>query len=196
MTISTLARRASIAAVAATAALVLAACSAEQPAPPDTADVLTSVGLDGLDAREIVDTLDATPLIERTTDYVVSIRPDELLVTDAAGDEASVPMPADEFYVSLAPYVEQTHDCYFHSLTTCTGELQNAAIDVTVVDNATGETVLDEQRTTFDNGFVGLWLPRDLDATITIGYDGLTATGPLSTSESDDATCVTTMQLA
>lgn len=30
----------------------------------------------------------------------------------------------DEFYVSVTPYLEQTHDCFFHSRTTCLGELR------------------------------------------------------------------------
>ncbi|GMA34464.1 CueP family metal-binding protein [Demequina litorisediminis] len=73
-------------------------------------------------------------------------------------------MPDDAFYVSLAPYVDTTHECYFHSLTTCTGEMQGEDIDVTVTDVETGEVLVDEAMTTFDNGFVGLWLPRDAEA--------------------------------
>ena len=98
--------------------------------------------------------------------------------------------------MSIAPYIDQTHDCYFHSLTTCTGEIQNSAVHVLATDSASGETLIDEPRTTFDNGFVGLWLPRGRDVTVTIEYEGRSATSDLSTSNEDDATCVTTMQLA
>ncbi|MEG3614682.1 CueP family metal-binding protein [Isoptericola haloaureus] len=198
-------QRALLTLTASLAALTLAACSAGEPTPStddetaaaDTASSasLTDAGLDGLDGREIVDTLDALPLAERPTDLMVSVRPDELLVTTADEGETTVSLEGEDFYVSIAPYVDQTHECYFHSLTTCTGELQNAEVDVLVTDDATGEVVLDETRTTFDNGFVGLWLPRDLDATVTIEHDGMSASSPLSTAGADDATCVTTMQL-
>jgi hypothetical protein len=198
------------AALSVATALVLSACSAvDEPtraaptnseAPQATAQpqdqLLADQGLDGLDARAVIDSLDALPVAERSTTLMASIRPNELLLSDDQERETALAMPADEFYVSLAPYVEQTHECYFHSLTTCKGELQNVDVLVVVTDKATGEVLLDETRTTFDNGFTGLWLPRDIDASITIEYDGLSATSDLSTRTDDDATCVTTMQLA
>ena len=105
-------------------------------------------------------------------------------------------MPADEFYVSFAPYVSRTHDCHFHSLTTCVGELQNAEVSVKITDDATGEVLVDDSLTTFDNGFVGLWLPRGIDATVTVEHDGKTASSPITTQGDDAATCVTTLHLA
>jgi len=192
-------------------ALVLSACSTTDEPTPATAtnseassqaqaqsqeQLLADHGLNGLDAREVIDSLDALPVAERPTTLMASVRPNELLLYDDQQRETSLAMPADEFYVSLAPYVDQTHECYFHSLTTCRGELQNTDVHVVVTDNVSGETLVDEIRATFDNGFVGLWLPRDIDATITIEYDGLSATSGLSTRSDDDATCVTTMQLA
>lgn len=198
-------RAAVIATAAATAALVLSACSApvDEASPTDSATAsevsgdpaLAALGLEDADARTLIDTLDALPLDERPTDLMASIRPDELLVTTESG-ETSIPMPEDAFYVSFAPYVDSTHDCYYHSLTTCTGELGGEDVQVLVTDSATGEVLIDETRTAFDNGFIGLWLPRDIQATLTVTYDGLTATQELSTANADDATCVTTMQLA
>lgn len=194
--------------IVAAATLTLAACSTDEPAAspgtsddavaeaPADASALATLGLDGADARTIIDTLDALPRDERPETLYASIRPDALLVTDGDGEETSIDMPDDAFYVSLAPYVDQTHDCYFHSLTTCTGEIQNEEVHVVVTDDATGEVLLDETRTTFDNGFVGLWLPRDLDTTVTIEKDGLSASAAVSTGDSEDATCITTMQLA
>ncbi len=198
-------RGARLVAAAATtaAALALAACSTgdtatatDPTAPADQVEALAALGLDGLDAREIIDTLDATPLDERPSDFVASVRPSELVITDADQRETTLAMPEDAFYVSIAPYVEDTHDCYFHSLTTCTGEIQDDDVQVLVTDAATGETLLDETRTTFANGFVGLWLPRDIEATVTIEHEGRSATTDLSTSNDDDATCITTMRLA
>lgn len=217
-TFSLTARR-TVAILAVTAAVTVgvSACSSDSdpaPAPADettapgptagatapdsaTADaMLAEVGLDGVDARTVVDTLDATPLGDRTDSFMASVRPNELLLTDATGTETTIPMPEDAFYVSLAPYIDSTHECYFHSLTTCVGELQGEEIDVLVTDTATGEVLVEQTMTTFDNGFVGMWLPRDIEADVTIERDGLSASTTLSTSEEDDATCITTMQLA
>lgn len=104
-------------------------------------------------------------------------------------------MPEDEFYVSIAPYRSQTHECYFHSLTTCSGELANTDVHVTVVEATSGETLLDETLTTYDNGFVGVWLPRGIDATLTVSAEGRTAKKAISTRP-DDPTCLTGLQLA
>lgn len=182
-------------------AITVAGCTAPQtqaPAEPASATgtFLNDHDLAGLDAPEIIERLDTMLLADRPQDLMASIRPDEVLLTDAQEREVVLPMPEDRFYLSFAPYQSQTHDCYFHSLTTCTGELQNTNIHVTVVDNQTGETVVDETRRTYDNGFLGLWLPRDLDATLTVETNGLTASTPISTSTAEDPTCLTTLQLS
>ena len=203
-------------AAAALAALALTACSSGSPAAapessaaaasPAVADVPTASaaiatevlaghGLDGLTAREVVERMDALPLEERPSDLMLSVRPEELVVKGANGEEGALPMPEDAFYVSVAPYVSSTHDCYFHSLTTCKGEMSGEDVHVVVADAATGDILIDEARTTFDNGFVGLWLPKGIDAVVEMKADGRAATATLSTRNADDATCVTTMQL-
>ncbi|WP_309131395.1 CueP family metal-binding protein [Brevibacterium sp.] len=180
-------------------ALALSGCATEKPVPemkPATdSTILTEYGLDGLDVREIIDTLDSTPVAERPTDLLASVRPDALELSSSLG-EVALPMPDDEVYVSVAPYRTQTHDCHFHSLTTCLGELSNTEVDVTVTDSTTGETVIDETRTSFDNGFVGLWLPRGIEAELHLESGGLNADVPLSTTSDADATCVTTAELS
>ncbi|WP_152648068.1 CueP family metal-binding protein [Demequina sediminicola] len=193
-------------------ALALTACSAETASAPTSVpeataataqaesatatEILAAAGLSDMDAREAIDTLDALDKEDRPTELMASIRPNELVLTAGDGSEASLPMPEDEFYVSIAPYEDATHECYFHSLTTCTGEMQGAELDVLVTDTVTGEAVIDTAMQAYDNGFVGLWLPRDGSFTVSIEHDGKTATQELSTSEDDDATCVTTMQLS
>jgi hypothetical protein len=141
----------------------------------------------------MIQELDATPLSERQTDLMASIRPEAVRITDASGAETSVEMPEDEFYVSIAPYVDQTHECFYHSLTTCKGELGNEDVNVQIVDDS-GETLVDETLRTYDNGFFGVWLPRDITGTITIEHEGRTVTDAISTGK-DDPTCVTTLQL-
>lgn len=187
--------------IALTAALLLTLAGCATPAPEtdqtpaittDQADFLAAHDLDGMDGKQIIDHLDRVPVADRPTDLMASVRADELLLTDGE-QELAVPLGEAGFYLSVAPYVDQTHECHYHSLTTCRGELSNEDIGVRIIDE-TGEVLVDEQVTTFDNGFVGFWLPRDVDGTIQITYDGLTAQSAFSASN-DGATCLTTLQL-
>jgi hypothetical protein len=154
---------------------------------------LAAYDLDGLAADRIVDELDRLPLAERPDDLMASVRVDQLVLSDGQ-EELAMELPEDRFYVSVAPFVEQTHECFYHSLTTCTGELGGEEVQVTIVDDA-GEVLVDEQATTYDNGFVGFWLPREVAGTIRVSYDGLEGEADFSTTD-DGATCVTTLQLA
>lgn len=202
--------RVGLAGLLAAGTLVLAGCSEtdETASPETTSAVETAPGtgietevagqdMSNMNARQIIDMLDQLPVDERPADLMASIRPNELLITDADQQETSLPMPEDEFYLSFSPYVSQTHDCYYHSLTTCTGELSNTPVGVQVVDNTTGETIVDKEMTTFDNGFLGIWLPRGLtDATLTVTGEAGTASADISTAGPEDATCLTTLQLS
>jgi len=189
-------RRTAIALLAA-GALALAGCSTGSSADSETASSpasLETYGLAGLDAPEIIDTLDAMPVADRPDDLIASVHPTELVLTSGGENLATLPTQEDGFYLSVAPYENRTHSCHFHSLTTCLGEMPGEQVHVTITNNATGDTLLDEPRTTYDNGFLGLWLPRDITATITIDHDGKTATSPIATGN-QDLTCLTTMQL-
>ncbi len=155
----------------------------------------TPGSLTGLDGRQIVDQLDRVPVAERDAGLVASVRAGEVLVSEAGSDDpVSVPLPGDEFYLSVAPYVDTTHDCFYHSLTTCHGELGGQDVHVTITDTAGGDVLVDEDTTTFDNGFVGYWLPAGIEATLTIEHNGLAVTAPVSTGP-QDATCLTALQL-
>ncbi|MFN3600844.1 MAG: CueP family metal-binding protein [Dietzia sp.] len=196
------ARRSLLLSAVVAGALALTACTSAEPdsdtAPEPTAATLVEQhDLEELDARQVIERLDTMPVAERPDDLWASVEPDQLVLSDPTGDldETALPMPADEFYLSVAPYRTFTHDCYFHSLTTCLGELGGETVQVTVTDEATGQTVLDETRTTYDNGFVGMWLPRDLTGTLTVEHEGDSTTSPISTGD-DDLTCLTTMQVA
>lgn len=186
--------------LAAAAALALAGCSSvsiEQPSsatsPSADTELLTDNGLDGLDAEQVIDQLDRTPVEERATGLMASIRADELLLSDGQ-QEVALPLPEDRFYISIAPFVDQTHECFYHSLTTCTGELSAEDVQVTIVDDA-GQVLVEETTTTYDNGFVGFWLPRDVGGTIRVSYDGRAGEVDFTTTD-DGATCVTSLQLA
>ena len=183
------------AAAAAILSLTLAGCSAPDAATPDTpgTDRLTSHNLTDMSAREIVDTLDRMNVSDRPADLIASVQPNALVLTDNV-TEVSLDMPDDVTYVSVAPFVSQTHECFYHSLTTCRGELSAQQIEVRFIDDATGNVILEETTTTFDNGFAGFWLPRNLSGTIEVTYDGKTGETPFSTAN-DAATCITTLQL-
>ena len=183
------------AAAAAILSLTLAGCSAPDAATPDTpgTDLLASHNLTDMSAREIVDTLDRMNVSDRPADLIASVQPNALVLTDNV-TEVSLDMPDDVTYVSVAPFVSQTHECFYHSLTTCRGELSAQQIEVRFIDDATGNVILEETTTTFDNGFAGFWLPRNLSGTIEVTYVGKTGETPFSTAN-DAATCITTLQL-
>ena len=171
----------------------------------DAQAMLAAHGLAGLDTRQVIEKLDTTSVAQRPTDLIASVRPDELLLSrpqaqgaagsDGQAEPVSLPISGDNgFYLSVAPFESSTHECHFHSLTTCLGELRNEPVHVKVT-GADGQVLVDEDKTTYDNGFVAVWLPRDISATLTITRDGKTATQPISTGP-QDATCITTAQLA
>jgi len=122
-----------------------------------------------------------------------SITSHELIVTDADQMETTYELPEDEFFVSIAPFVESTHPCEIHSLTGCQGELEEEEFEVYIEDEA-GNVVVDEMIASFENGFIDLWLPRDETFHVTIEHNGKIAESEISTFEGDD-TCITTMQL-
>lgn len=157
-------------------------------------ELLAALDLAGLDVATVIERLDAMPVAERPTDLVASVQPDALVLRDESGREGRLPMPDDAVYISIAPFRAQTHDCHFHSLTTCVGELSDTELRI-VLTAADGSVLLDETRRTHDNGFTGVWVPRGIEATLTVESAGLTGSVPLSTTSSDDRTCITDLQL-
>src|SRR5699024_5472623 len=100
-----------------------------------------------------------------------SITSDELIVTSHDGEETTYALPEDEFFVSIAPFMKTTHDCAIHSLTGCQGELIEKEFDVLIEDGA-GNVVVDKTISSFENGFIDLWLPREETFQVKIAYDG------------------------
>ncbi|MFJ7951463.1 CueP family metal-binding protein [Lysinibacillus sp. NPDC096418] len=129
----------------------------------------------------------------KATDESASITSSQLIVTDQEGKEFTYALPKDEFFVSIAPYVNQTHPCTNHSLTGCQGEMANKEIDVYIEDSK-GNVLVDESMKTPANGFIDLWLPRDETYSIKMEHEGKMVDSKFSTSD-NDGTCITTMQL-
>ncbi|MEV7646963.1 CueP family metal-binding protein [Arthrobacter sp. NPDC089319] len=183
---------------AAAVALMLTSCAPADPpiqssATATDAGLLVDFGLDGMDTAGIIDHLDRLDTAQRPTDLMASVRQDELLLSDGA-QELTLDLPEDRSYLSIAPYLSQTHECFFHSLTTCLGELGNKSISVKITDGATGETLVEEQTETFSNGFAGYWIPDNVQGTIEISYAGHSSSTDFSTSD-DGATCITDLRL-
>jgi hypothetical protein len=187
--------------------LSLSAC-AEVGADIASADATASSGL-GADATamlakydieaphsaaELIDQLQAQSLAERPDGLMASVRVDELVL--AVGDEeVSLALPEDEFHLSIAPYVTDTHECFYHSLTTCVGELGDEDFHVTITDDASEKVLFDSDITTFENGFFDVTLPAGLDITVLIDDGQRSVELPLGT-RAEDPTCVTTAQLS
>ncbi|GAA1246266.1 CueP family metal-binding protein [Janibacter melonis] len=191
-------------AAAAVGALILTGCTSAPspgaPAPssattsPAAADLLSEHDLTGLSTAEAIERLDTMPIAERPAGLVASVHPRTVSITGGQGQQVQLPMPEDEVYISIAPYRHTTHECHFHSLTTCVGELRNANVHITLTGGS-GETLIDETRRTYDNGFIGLWVPRGIKATLTIEQNGEVGTWEVSTTEDDDPTCITDLKI-
>ena len=126
--------------------LMVAGCGARESEPASvTGDpaLLQEHGFANADAHEIIDRLEALPVAERPQSLLASVTATSLQLRDDAGREAELPLPDDQFYLSAAPFVKTTHECAFHSLTACRGELRNREVTVSVVDSSSGETVHD-----------------------------------------------------
>ena len=161
--------------------------------PGSAEEMLADLDLADEDVTGVIDHLDRLPVDERPTDLMASVQPDELVLTDGQ-QEATMALPKGKSYVSIAPFVDETHDCFYHSLTTCLGEMSGEDVDVVITDSETGEAVVDESTTTFDNGFVGFWVPSDITGTIEVTAEGRTGATEFST-RSDGPTCVTDLKL-
>ena len=122
-----------------------------------------------------------------------SITSNELIITNEGDNQKAYSLPSDEFFVSIAPFINTTHECAIHSLTGCQGELVEKNFSVSIKDEK-GNVILDKEIQSLKNGFIDLWLPRDQTFNVEIKYEGKTANGEISTFEGDN-TCITTMQL-
>ena len=175
--------------LALTAAAVLAATACSAGGGGADA-VLARHGLEGTDPRQVVEQLDRTNE-DRDSGLAASVTYDEVALAD---DDGEAVLPLDEFYLSVAPFSTTTHDCFHHSLTGCQGELVNEPLQVRITDDA-GKVLVDEEVATYDNGFVGFWLPKDITGTLEVSSGRGTAVQPFSTS-ADSPTCLTTLQLS
>lgn len=159
-------------------------------ATPQEQAFLDQYGLANKTAKEMIDTIDQSTQA-RPLPYSASVTSTELKFSD--GQEVYTYPVGDQFYLSIAPYVTYTHDCFNHSLSGCKAELVNTPYQVTVKSDD-GKVIFDETVTSFSNGFYGLWLPRDISGTIEVDYNGRKGSSAFTTGEKSQ-TCMTTIQL-
>ncbi|MFX0539155.1 CueP family metal-binding protein [Ornithinimicrobium sp. Y1847] len=167
--------------------------SAPSALPTEVTAMLATYGLEEVsDVRDAVDALDQ---LDETRPLSVhaSVRTDEVIFIDGE-DEYAVPVPGDEVYVSIAPYEQHTHECHYHALGGCQGELVDEEMHVTITTND-GDVLVDEEATTWTNGFIGFWLPQDTQGVVSVTRGELSGETEFDTGEGG-ATCITTLQLS
>ncbi|HHE5698983.1 TPA: copper-binding periplasmic metallochaperone CueP [Citrobacter amalonaticus] len=169
--------------------LGLLASSTAFAASPEAA-FLAEHGLAGKSVEQIVDTIDQTPQ-SRPLPYSASITSTELkLASD--GQIYTLPL-GEKFYLSFAPYQQQTHPCFNHSLSGCQGEMPDTTFNVKVTDKK-GDVLIQKPIKSYQNGFIGVWLPRNIEGTIEVSYNGKTASHAIATKD-DSQTCLTELRL-
>ncbi len=155
--------------------------------PSGAGKVLDQLGLKNTEIKEVVNNLDQR--LDEPSNVGARITGDKLFLYDIE-KEYSIDLPTESFFVSIAPYINEVHPCTIHNLVTCRGEVFNQSMHIQIVD-ANNKIIVDEDRITQDNGFIGIWLPKGINATLKVEYYGLSVEYPISTfSESD--TCITT----
>lgn len=127
-------------------------------------------------------------------DLNIGITGSKLLISDRMGS-LELDLPEDQFYLSFAPYINQTHPCANHNLITCRGELKLQDIEVVIINLDTNVTIVNKTITTENNGFAGIWLPKNIEASISISMGNLNASTIIETKTTSD-TCLTTLQLS
>lgn len=145
------------------------------PTTPSAAEVaaaealLAQHGLAGQSVEKVVEAL-AASTEQRPLTLQAVVKPWVLELSDGT-TKGALPLPADRFYLAVAPFRSGNATCSFHNLSTDRGELPNFAFHVVVAD-ANNTPLVDADVTTGPNGFVGLWLPRDRQGLITGTVEG------------------------
>jgi hypothetical protein len=155
-------------------------------------DFLMRNGLDGMQIAELVSHLEHR--IDEPENFTASITGSLLILGDSL-EQLKIDLPEGQFYLSFAPYINQTHPCATHNLVTCRGELKNVTFHVLIIDILTRDIYFEGSIASKANGFAGIWLPKDKNYQLTVSYDDLIATEEIMTTSTSN-TCLTTLRLA
>jgi hypothetical protein len=145
-------------------------------------------GVDGKKAMEI-----ANEWRLKKIDIVTFVTPDTVNFKFKDGETISIPVPDDVMIVSIAPYVNKTHKCATHYMSSCDAELKNEDMKITAFA-AGGKILINKTMKTGPTGFLDLWLPRNQEIDIAVSAKGKKATGKIYTYR-NSKTCDTTLKL-
>lgn len=151
-------------------------------------DLLEAYAFSNMNIVELIDTLENDSYGSKVQ---ASIGEDTLAL-NLEGEAYAFSIPNDFFYISFAPYINQTHECYTHSLTGCQGELIYKDMLIGIYDSK-GNLIEEKTMNTGDDGFIGLYLDRFVQYQIKVSYQGLNSQFLVDTSS--DQTCFTEERL-
>ncbi len=147
-----------------------------------------------------INSLDVKAAISLANDWKFSnpkitshVTPHELIIDFPDGRVIKKDLPVNEMYVAVAPYINFTHTCETHYLSSCQGELTEKTFQVNAKDD-TGHELLDENIASMKNGFFELWLPRNKTIQLHVSYNSLSAGETVGTFD-NSKTCITTINL-
>lgn len=147
--------------------------------------------LTGIDAKAAIvlgnDWKDLAPKIKT---HVTST---EVIFEFPDGRTVKKNLPTDSFYVAIAPYINNTHECSQHYPSSCDGEIKEQPVKVIASDES-GNVLINNSINTMKNGFFELWLPRNKNVKIQIEYNSMKGEETIPTNN-DSRTCITTIKL-
>lgn len=149
--------------------------------------LLEKYGLNGLSVEDMVLRLDS--ITNESPGFKASITGTKLIMKEKE-ESIEYDIPIEKFYLSFAPYINVIHPCGTHSLMSCRGELINETFEIQIIDK-NDNVIYSGLNTSMNNGFIGLWLPKGIEANLVIKYQDLSIETEITTYEDDD-TCLTT----
>ncbi|MDT8337152.1 MAG: CueP family metal-binding protein [Candidatus Izemoplasmatales bacterium] len=149
---------------------------------------LQKAGLANLEITELIERLENN---EFTGEVKSSITDQEvrILIEDY---EYKFALPEDMLYISFAPFISLTHECYTHSLTGCQGEMVNQEVYVRIYD-LDGNVVSEGFENTGEDGFIGLFLDSNEKYKILVSANFLS--NEFLVDGNLDQTCFTEVEL-
>lgn len=147
--------------------------------------------LKGIDAKQAMKI--AYRWRQEKIDVKTFVTPDAVNFQFKDGKTIVVPLPEDQMIVSIAPYINTTHPCATHTMSSCKGELKDTPVEVKAVA-ASGKVLVDETIVSPFTGFIDLWLPRDQEITLYVSALGKKTKGVITTFRSSK-TCDSTLKL-
>ncbi len=157
-------------------------------------------------SAEYFNSLTYTQAIEKAKEWyknkegvMVKVTPNNIIASFPDGTRSSIPIPANKFFISIAPWVNFSHPCTDHVPTGCTGEMINEDMHLFIKDLETGQIINSGKVNTGNDGFIDVWLSSNSSYDINIHYRNnsgklMQAREQISTFKSD-RTCITSMQL-